>query len=298
MATWNNVRRALALATIAFSPFAGATEGGGSIYPAGVETFACCAAPPPGIYGVVYGEHYYANSFRGNDGNEVPIPGFSARVSAIVPRVVWVTNQQLFGASLVFHGLLPLVNMDVKAAGASQRKTGVGDATIGTALGWHLGPHLHTLLGLDVFVPTGSFRKNDLANIGRNYWAVQPVLGVSYVDPNGFNGDLKVMYTFNSINRDTDYTSGHELIVDYAAGYGIGKGWVLGVGGYFYRQTTDDKQDGNDVPNNRGRALAVGPMVKYDSGKGWFATVKYEFETAVRNRPSGSALWLRAVFPL
>ncbi|WP_368736404.1 transporter [Bacillus subtilis] len=39
-------------------------------------------------------------------------------------------------------------------------------------------------------------------------------------------------------------------------------------------------------------------MVKYDSGKGWFATVKYEFETAVRNRPSGSALWLRAVFPL
>ncbi|MDN2899401.1 transporter, partial [Campylobacter jejuni] len=70
------------------------------------------------------------------------------------------------------------------------------------------------------------------------------------------------------------------------------------VGGYFYRQTTDDKQDGNDVPNNRGRALAVGPMVKYDSGKGGFATVKYEFETAVRNRPSGSALWLRAVFPL
>ena len=286
------------LTTILLPRLAVATEGGRSIYPVGAESFTCCALPPPGVYGLIYGQHYSADSFRGNDGNEVPIPGFRVRSTAIVPRLVWVTNQQLFGGSVALHGLLPLANLDVRAGGASQSKTGIGDATLGTALGWHLSQNLHTVLGVDVFVPTGAYKKSDLANIGRNYWAVQPLLGVSYVDPQGFNGDLKIMYTFNTINRDTDYTSGQELIVDYAAGYGIGGGWVVGVGGYLYQQTTDDRQAGNNVPNNKGRAWAIGPSLKYDSGKGWFATLKYEFETGVRNRAQGSALWLRAVFPL
>ncbi|MDW3688241.1 transporter [Cupriavidus sp. CV2] len=289
---------AILLAAISVPRLAVATEGGRSIYPVGAESFTCCALPPPGVYGLVYGQNYSTDSFRGNDGNEVPIPGFRVRSTAIVPRLVWVTNQQVFGASLAVHGLLPLVNMDVRTAGTSQSKTGIGDATVGTALGWHLSPNLHTVLGVDVFVPLGAYKKNDLANIGRNYWAVQPLLGVTYVDPQGFNADLKLMYTFNTINQDTDYRSGQELIVDYAAGYGIGGGWVFGVGGYFYQQTTNDRQGGNTLPDNKGRAFAIGPSMKYDSGKGWFATLKYEFETGVRNRAQGSALWLRAVFPL
>ncbi|MEM5427715.1 SphA family protein [Cupriavidus oxalaticus] len=275
-----------------------ATEGGGSIYPVGAENFSCCALPPPGVYGLAYGEHYSADSLRGNDGNEVPIPGFRVRSTAVVPRLVWVTNQQLMGGSLAFHGVLPLVNLEVKTAAASQSKTGIGDMTLGTALGWHHGPNLHTVLGVDLFLPTGAYNKNDLANIGRNYWAVQPLFGITYIDPEGFNGDMKVMYTFNMINRDTDYRSGQELIIDYAVGYGIGAGWVVGAGGYFYQQTTEDKQAGNIVPNNKGRAWAIGPSIKYDSGKGWFATLKYEFETGVRNRAQGSALWVRAIFPL
>ena len=73
---------------------------------------------------------------------------------------------------------------------------------------------------------------------------------------------------------------------------------MLGVGGYLYRQVTDDKQAGATVPDNKGRALAIGPSIKYDSGKGWFVTLKYQTETGVRNRAAGNALWLKAVFPL
>ena len=50
--------------------------------------------------------------------------------------------------------------------------------------------------------------------------------------------------------------------------------------------------------NNKGRAHAIGPSIKYDSGKGWFLTLKYETETGVRNRAAGSALWLKFVHPL
>ncbi|NOV23953.1 hypothetical protein E5S69_10540 [Cupriavidus necator] len=277
---------------------ANATEGGGTIYPVGTENYVCCALPPPGLYGMVFGQHYWTDEFKDNAGNTVPLPGFRVRASAIAPRFVWVTKARIAGASLGMHAILPLVTLDVKVPGASQSKTGIGDMVFGPVLGWHHSERLHTVLALDMFAPTGSYNKTDLANIGRNYWAFQPIFGISYIDPAGLNADAKIMYTFNTRNKDTDYRSGQEWIVDYALGWGIGNGWVLGAGGYLYQQTTDDRQGGATVANNKGRAFAIGPSVKYDSGKGWFVTLKYQQELGVRNRAEGQALWLKAVLPL
>ena len=106
------------------------------------------------------------------------------------------------------------------------------------------------------------------------------------------------MWTFNQRNHATDYRSGQEFIVDYSAGWGFGNGLTVGAGGYVYRQMTDDSQAGQTIAGNRGRAFAIGPSIKYDSGKGWFVTAKYQMETDVRNRPEGAAFWLKAVFPL
>jgi hypothetical protein len=196
------------------------------------------------------------------------------------------------------HAIVPLVNLDVNVApGVSQRKTGIGDIVFGPVLGWHHSDSLHSVLALDIYAPTGRFNKHDVANIGRNYWALQPVFGVSRIDPNGLNADAKVMWTYDFSNKDTDYKSGQELIVDYALGWGFGNGWTAGVGGYLYQQINDDKQAGATVNDNKGRTFAIGPSVKYDSGKGWFVTAKYQTETNVRNRADGAAFWVKAVFP-
>ncbi len=294
------LNQSLAAASLALCAMtsANATEGGGTVYPVGTENYVCCALPPPGIYGMVFGQHYWTDELKDNAGNTVPLPGFKVRASAIAPRFVWVTKEQIAGASLGMHAILPLVTLDVKVPGASQSKTGIGDMVFGPVLGWHHSERLHTVLGLDMFAPTGSYNKTDLANIGRNYWAFQPLFGISYIDPAGLNADAKIMYTFNTRNKDTDYRSGQEFIVDYALGWGLGNGWVLGAGGYLYQQTTDDKQGGATVAHNKGRAFAIGPSVKYDSGKGWFVTLKYQQELGVRNRAEGQAFWLKAVFPL
>jgi len=45
------------------------------------------------------------------------------------------------------------------------------------------------------------------------------------------------------------------------------------------------------------RALSIGPSIKYDSGKGWFVTAKYQMESEVRNRTQGAAFWAKAVVP-
>ncbi len=278
---------------------ASATEGGGSVYPVGTENYLCCALPPPGLYGMVFVQNYSADAVRGNDGRVVTPPTFEVSAFAVAPRLVWVTPHTVAGASLAVHAILPVVKLSVDIApGVSQSKTGQGDLVVGPALGWHHSPALHTLLALDVFAPTGRHEAGDLANIGRNHWALQPIAGLTHVDPKGLNADLKVMWTFNLRNRDTDYQSGQEFIVDYSLGWGLGNGWTWGIGGYVYRQLTDDRLRGATVPGNKGRALALGPSIKYDSGKGWFVTAKMQSESSVRNRPDGKAFWLKAVFPL
>ncbi|WP_230707843.1 SphA family protein [Marinobacter adhaerens] len=282
---------------IALTSLASATEGGGSMYPMGAENFMVGAMPPPGFYGQVYGQRYQADRLRDNDGKALPLD-FSLEANVIAPRLVWVTEQELLGGKLAFHSIVPLVDLKVSINGESQRKREVGDITIGAGLGYHLSEKSHVAVGLDVFAPTGKFDRDELANIGRNHWTIQPVAAFTHVDPEGLNVDVKAMYDFNTRNSDTDYRSGQELHADYSLGWGVGSGWVLGVGGYVYQQTTTDKVNDDRVEDNKGRAFAIGPSVKYTSSDGWFLTAKWQQESGVRNRPEGEAYWLKLTFPL
>lgn len=274
-----------------------ATEGGTSMYPNGTEGFMLGALPPPGVYGMVYGNHYSADRVNDNNGDNLNIPGFKVTANVVAGRLAWVPGTKVWGGDLVAHVIVPVVNLKVNVPGASQSKTGIGDITTGVGVGFHHSQNLHSIVAVDVFLPTGQYTSGDLANIGKNHWGFEPVYAVSYIDPTGFNGDIKLGYTFNGRNKDTDYTSGNEFHFDYAAGWGLGNGWTVGVGGYYYKQVTDDKQAGSKVANNKGSAMSMGPHIKYDSGKGWFATIKWEKEFGVKNRAQGDALWVKAAFP-
>jgi hypothetical protein len=273
-----------------------ATENGGSSYPMGAENYMSGAMPPPGLYSQFYVGHYEADSLRDNRGDKVPVD-FRVRANSIAPRLIWVTEQQVLGGNLAFHAIVPLVDLKVELNGQSQSKQGLGDIIFGPALGFHHSDKLHSIVAVDFIAPSGEYDRDDLANIGRNYWVVEPVVAVSYVDPNGLNVDAKIMYDFNRRNPATDYRSGSELHADYAVGWGLGNGWVVGVGGYIVHQTTDDRQDGERVKDNKGRAIAIGPSVKYTSDKGWFLTAKWEQETQVRNRAEGNAYWMKLTVP-
>lgn len=286
---------ALALACIA--PVAQAGEGGGSSYNGGVENYLTGAAPPPGFYVLGYGNVYRANKLKDNAGNDVPLPNFKVAAHAVATRFVWSMPTAVAGGNLLMHAIVPVVNLKVEVPGASQSKTGLGDITFGPGIAFHHSPSLHSVIGLDFVAPTGSYRMGDLTNIGRNYWSIQPLYAMSTIDPAGFNGDFKLTFNLNRRNPDTDYRSGDEVYLDYSAGWGMGNGWVLGVGGYAMRQLSNDKSAGVSLPGSKGEAFAIGPSLKYDNGKGWFITAKLQREMSVRNRPEGSALWIKTIIP-
>ncbi|WP_432695890.1 SphA family protein [Marinobacterium sp. YM272] len=277
------------------SSAAQATEGGGSNYPMGAENYLVGALPPAGVYPLIYAQHYSADDLNDDSGNSLPID-FSLDANVVAPRLLWVTDKTIFGGQFVAAALLPLVDLDVSVNGLSQSNQGVGDLDLTAALAYHHSPNLHTAVGIDLFAPIGEYDKNDLANIGRNYWAVQAVYAASWVDPTGLNADIKLMYDYNFENDDTNYKSGQEFHFDYSLGWGVTPNWTVGVGGYGYKQVTGDEVNGVDI-GNKGQAFAFGPSVKYANDQGFFITMKYQKEFAVENRPEGDAFWVKAIVP-
>jgi hypothetical protein len=287
-------------AALALATPAAATEGGGGHYPNGAEDFMVGALPPPGTYFINYLSWYSADSFRDDNGDKL-FDDFDLDVVANTLRLVHVTDYKFLGANWAVHAFLPLVNVDVSRRIAppfdreSDSRFGLGDIIIDPfILGWH-GKNWHLITGLDIYVPTGAYDKNDLANIGRNYWTFEPVVAFTYLSDGGFEVSAKLMYAFNTENNDTNYQSGQEFHMDYTLGYHTGP-WSLGIGGYYYQQTTDDELNSRTFMDGfRGRAFAIGPQVKYDYQNMAF-TLKYQAETNVENRPDGNSLWFKFLY--
>lgn len=169
--------------------------------------------------------------------------------------------------------------------------------SLGTGVAWHHSPQLHSVVALDLVLPVGGYDASRSVNIGRNYASIQPAYLVSWIDPNGLNADAKVGGSVNRTNKDTGYRSGNEINIDYALGWGLGNGWVVGLGGNIYQQLSEDKSNGQAVSGSKGRAYSVGSNLKYDSGKGWFITAKVSKEFRVRSRAEGTQLWLKTTIP-
>jgi hypothetical protein len=277
-----------------------ATESGGGHYPNGAEDFMSGALPPPGTYFLNYLSYYKADSFRDEHGDRL-FSRFDLDVAANTLRLIHVTPHTLFGANWAVHAFVPLVYLDVSRtiappiAGEKDHAFGIGDLIVDPfILGWHT-KNWHFTTGLDIYLPTGEFDERDLANIGRNYWTFEPIFAFTYLSDGGLELSSKFMYSFNTENNDTNYRSGEEFHFDYTLGYHTGP-WSLGVGGYYYQQTTDDKVNGQKPFDGfKGRAFAIGPQVKYDYRNMSF-TLKYLAETEVENRPQGDGLWLKFLY--
>lgn len=286
----------LLIGTISFYASAFATEGGGGAYPNGAEDFMTGALPPPGTYFLDYVDYYHASSLKDDDGDKL-VPDFDLDVAVNVFRLVHVSKHEILGADWAVHAFLPIMYMDVDATMGEDDKTGLGDIIVDPfILGWHF-RNVHVTTGLDIYVPVGSYDEDDLANIGRNYWTFEPVAAVTYLGNNGIELSGKFMYDINLENPDTDYRSGQEFHFDYTAGYHVDKSLAVGIGGYFYHQTTDDELEGDKVGSDgfKGRVMAVGPQASYNY-KNMAFTLKWQKEFEARNRPEGNNFWCKFMY--
>ena len=289
----------LAALTLGFAGSAPATEGGGTTAAAGAEGFLAGALPPPGTYGLVYATHYQASRVNDNDGHSA-VPGFKVKADVVVSRLVHMTSTTLLGGQLGYYGVLPLVKLNVKAAGMSDSRTGAGDIEAAPLLAWH-GPQWHTGAALALVLPTGSYDAGRMANPGNNITTIRPVFVASYLTESGLDVSTKLSYSINRKNSDTNYQSGQYLHADFNVGTRVAPGWQVGLQGYLIHQTTDDKVNGVKVgpDGNRTRVFAFGPGVRWQSSPtAPSVELRWLKETGARNHTQGNAVWLKAVWAL
>lgn len=271
-----------------------ATENGGGAYPNGAECFMAGAVPPPGTYFLNYFMYYTAGEFKIKNGPD--LSHFDVNVAADVLRLIYVTKHQILGGFWGMHMFVPFANVDLTTPGGSDSKFGIGDIIVDPfILSWHT-KNLHVATGLDIYIPTGAYDKDDIANVGRNYWTFEPIIAFTYISDSGVEVSSKFMYDVNTENNDTDYTSGQEFHFDYLLGYNF-KPWGIGLSGYYYKQITDDKKSGEIVQPDgfKGQVFAIGPSIKYDY-KNMTFNIKYQREMAVENKPEGDRFWFKFVY--
>lgn len=271
-----------------------ATEGGGNAYPLGAEDFMSGAVPPPGYYFINYFLYRHADSLNDAHGNNIN-PNFDAKAIVENLRFIYVTKTQIFGGYWGVQMFVPFWYIDLDVGVQDDTEAGLGDIIVDPfLLSWHF-KNWHLATGIDIYIPTGSYDEDELIKISRNYWTFEPVFAFTYLSEGGFEVSSKFMYDFNTENPDTNYQSGQEFHFDYTLGYKIDN-WRVGLGGYYYKQVTNDEQNGVKFGDgNKGQAIALGPQVQYQY-KNMFFTLKYQIETEVENKAEGDNFWFKFIY--
>ena len=276
---------------------ANATEGGGSVYPYGLNTVATGVLPPPGGYLYLYNLYYTADRIA-DGGGGAAVPDFQLDVRAHTLRYLRVLDSgRILGGAPALLIAQPYIDAEVAVGAGPNGRRGLGDTTAGLMLGWQH-PNLHSLAGLDITLPTGEYSTTRPVNLGRNHYAGTFYYAATRRFGTHYDANLRVNLTLNARNPDTRYQSGVETGADYSVNRRLGANWLAGLSGYVQYQLSDDTLAGETVGDGRRlRVFAYGPQLAY-RGDGWGLIAKWQHETAARNKPEGDKYWLQLFWRL
>ncbi|WP_426101111.1 MULTISPECIES: SphA family protein [unclassified Pseudomonas] len=247
------------------------TENGSPTTAVGVYDFGAGLSPPAtpfGTLGLRTG-FYSTNVQKDREGRSVD-NHFSLDVLSIGVAYMRMTDNTVLGAKYGFGVIVPFFKMDASIkvptpAGPLSLEADpfrLADVQfLPLILQWNVSPNLFINTQFQIQAPTGDYDKNRLVSPGLNHWTFSPIVNATYISDSGFEVSSSFEADINTRNNATDYKNGIEYRHEFAVGQHVGP-WTVGLGGYYYRQFTDDNAPGLET-GNRARVLAVGPAVSY-----------------------------------
>jgi hypothetical protein len=300
-------------------PLAGSAEEGGSGHymPGTISSFVDGVSPTKVTIARVSGLNYQG-SIGAN--RALPIAGETAldvdvNSQALGLTGFWRPSWGQIGEHLSYgmSATVPFVRVDVAAnvevpgLGRTIRRrdteTGLGDLLLTPLmLNYHVNDDLNLNGRLNILAPTGSYEVGRLANLGKNYWTLEPILGFMYLgQQNGHEASIFFGADFNTENTDTSYQTGTQLHVDGTLAQHfplLGNLLGAGVTGYWYQQVEGDSGSGATFGPFKARTNGLGPTVSLVREMGahkLLVELKGVKEFAARNRPEGSSIIMKAM---
>ncbi len=188
-----------------------------------------------------------------------------------------------------------------------ENTNGLGDIqVVPFGLAWNK-DYFHFSLSENIIAPSGQYDKTKLANVGRNYWGFETILGFTWLEEKRGNEiSFTACYTFNTENKDTDYKTGDEFHMDYTLAQFFSEELAAGLVGYLYRQTTGDSGSGYDALNSmlgkdldgyKSKGAGIGPAIMWSPKIGTAPlnlAAKWLYEYEGTNRLKGGWVFLSA----
>jgi hypothetical protein len=284
-----------------------ASEYGISTYRPGLMDLYAGMLPPPGT-GIVKDLYLFqdASAKVVTEDNRVEIDSHTATYTDAI-FAAYVTRIPVLGAYWALGTIQMLriasQSIDISAPRGTvphnQSTTigGLGDGIfIPGMLNWNFG-QFHLTSAFTFYAPTGQYNSTRIISIGLNRWAFEPDLGVTWLDQHGREASLFVGYTINTKNPADDYYSGQEFHADFALVQHFRSGFLFGMAGYAFQQTTADSGSGARLGPFKGRVIGLGPIVGQTVSLAEIPinfTFKHDVEFAEQNRSSGNELWFTA----
>lgn len=292
-------------------------EGGVGVYILGARGPGAGFTPPPGVY---FQDDTYFYSGKITGGRTLPTGGLlvadvSAQSWFNLPTTLWVTPVKILSGDLAFSASIPTVgaprvnaNLLVNSPrfgpiglNVTDEQTNFSDFQVGSFIGWHSG-NFHWQLGLSGVIPSGSYVAGRLSNASLNRPAIDVTGSLTWLDPAmGIDLSAAAGFTFNQPNTATDYQSGDDFHLEWAATKYLTKEFTIGLVGYYYQQLTGDSGTGARLGSFEGRVVALGGSIGYtfELGKIPLSTrIKVYREFDVKNRMEGTAGYFTVSLPL
>lgn len=280
-----------------------AVENGAIITPPGIYDFGAGIMPPPSEYGALATRFVTTNAkvLKDNHGDKSLVKP-DLNVNGAIFAGLKMTDYDFLGGKYGYALVIPVLDSHLDLSiptpvGTHEltgKKSGIGDIQISPVIiQWKPKPNLWLKSEFMIQAPTGDFDLNRTINPGVNHWTFQPSLNMTYISQRGIEISTSTQLNFNTKNKDTDYRSGTELQQDFAVGQHLGK-WTVGLGGYVYKQLTDDKSPTLNN-GNRSEVIALGPAIGYFNPRAFIPTLYFHAykEFDAKNRAEGSQIALR-----
>lgn len=273
--------------------------------------------PPagPGFYFTQYVQYYTADQLNDADGNDMDIPGTDIDVWVSLTQFLYQSDTPvLFGGKWGLDVIVPYASIDASydVPGPEDNGGGIGDILVGPYLQWDPvmganGPRFMHRIELQMIFPTGKYDADKELNPGSNFFSFNPYwTGTLFITPR-WTVSTRLHYLWNAENDDpnrayrlgygaSDTQAGQAIHVNFASAYEvIPKMLRLGINGYYLKQITDTKVDGDDLSDTREKVLGIGPGAILSFSQDTHLFFNAYFENGAENRPEGTRMNLRLV---
>jgi hypothetical protein len=255
-----------------------AAEGGIGAYLMGSRSNGAGITPPAGVY---FNDDTYFYDAKIGGGKSLPFGGLlvanvSVQTWMNLPTTLWVTPAKILGGDLAFSVTSSVGEPRVNAGllvnsprfgpigvNVTDANTNLSDFAVQSFLGWQAG-NLHWQLGINGIIPSGTYVAGQLSNASLNRPAIDLFGTITWLDPAiGWDLSAAAGFTFNQTNTATDYKTGNEFHLEWAATKYLTKEFTIGLVGYYYQQLTPDTGTGALLGAFEGRVVALGGAIGY-----------------------------------